>query len=157
MRVIKLFPQKRHRCTASRSSCTTQPRPVARRFSVAESSSVLESSAGLRSASIPGMNSLSLSNGRRYDAVGRNAFRAQPRQVRTIVVERINDVTEQRADTRREREMCPSRVQETSEHQRKRVQVRCRESLTPSMSIRTCSCSNIFKRNFHTASRTLLL
>jgi hypothetical protein len=49
----------------------------------------------------PGINSPSLSRLCGDDAIGRKAFRVQPRQVRTIVVERINDVTEQRAVAKR--------------------------------------------------------
>jgi hypothetical protein len=111
MRVIKLFPQKRHRRTASRSSCTTQPRPVPRRCSLPASSGVLKPSMLRSGAPKPGINSPSPSCLCGDGAIGRKAFRVQPRQVRTIVVERINDVTEQRADAKRGWEKCPTRGQ----------------------------------------------
>ena len=95
MRVAKLFPQKRHLRTAFRSSCTSQPGLCsARRSSVKTGSSAVP----LVVALTPVVTSLTPSGRYRDRAAGREAFRAQPRQVRTMVSARMNDVIEQRAD-----------------------------------------------------------
>jgi hypothetical protein len=95
MRVAKLFPQKRHRRTAFRSACTSQP-------DASRSSAMTVSSAvPLVDALVPVVTSPPPSGRYRDRAAGRKAFRAQPRQVRTMAPARMNDVIEQRADATR--------------------------------------------------------
>lgn len=115
IRMAKLFPQKRHRRTALRSSCMTHPRSVAGTSTIPDSPTALGFSAVVRSeSSAPEFSSPPPSCWGRERTGGRKAFRAQPRQVCTIVVERINDVTEQRADVGRSRQKQERRPTKTS-------------------------------------------
>src|SRR6267142_6009754 len=105
IKMVKLFPQKRHRRTAFRSSCTTQRFPAIPGFSIPDSPTVLALSFKARSKTpSPRICSSPRSCWYRDRVAGRKAFRAQPTQVCTIVVERMKDVTEQRADEGRRRE-----------------------------------------------------
>lgn len=94
MRVAKLFPQKRHRRTAFKSACTSQP-DASRSSAMAVSSAVPLVDTPMSVVASPPPS------GRYRDrAAGRKALRAQPRHVRTMVPARMNEVIEQRADGR---------------------------------------------------------
>ena len=156
IKMAKLFPQKRHRRTAFKSSCSTQPFLVVPGFSIPGSPTVGAFSFKARSITPSSRISSSPRSCWYRDRVaGRKAFRAQPTQVCTIVVERMKDVTEQRADEGRRREGSPARVRRTISITRRRVLHHC--GLTPSMTIRAYGLSNVCQRDFHAASRTQLL